>query len=337
MPSGLETTVVVLCWAYYAFVAAWAAARLLLGDRPSWLFFVNALARYFFLPVPVFFLASLFVGCIPLNVAGAIVFVAWLELWFAPLLGLAIRGRRRKLSGPVLRVATYNLLWLNSSPAAVIAAIKALDADVVALQEVSNEYANAIEAALATEYPHRLLQPDNEAYGNGLISRLPLESVPGVIPDPDWIGDPVIVGLTFDSREVTVVSCHAAPVRTAASARERQARALVDFALRTEQPCIVLGDFNATPFNRSYGILRRGLRDAWRDAGYGPGHTFPGPAWSHARGDGLPRPLRRFVPRWLLRIDFVFLTRHWRPINARTGPDGGSDHRPVVVDLNLQA
>jgi endonuclease/exonuclease/phosphatase family metal-dependent hydrolase len=126
-------------------------------------------------------------------------------------------------------------------------------------------------------------------------------------------------------------------VRTPASARERQALILVEYARGLDRPCVVLGDFNSTPLNEAYAILRRGLRDVWRDAGRGLGHTFPGSAWSSARGDGLPRPLRRFIPHWLLRIDHVFVTAHWRAVSARVSPlHGGSDHRPVFADLALR-
>jgi endonuclease/exonuclease/phosphatase family metal-dependent hydrolase len=98
-----------------------------------------------------------------------------------------------------------------------------------------------------------------------------------------------------------------------------------------------MGDFNSTPLNGAHSILRRGLLDVWRDAGRGLGHTVPGPAWSNARGDGLPRPLRRFIPHSLLRIDHVFVTDHWRAVYARVSSrHGGSDHRPVVADLALR-
>jgi endonuclease/exonuclease/phosphatase (EEP) superfamily protein YafD len=236
-----------------------------------------------------------------------------------------------------LRVATFNLLWLNDNLEALIAAIRSLDADVVALQELTPAGAAAMAATLDADYPHRLLFPRPKANGIGLLSRIPLTPSPDTIPDPDWLGDPVIATLSFEGRDVTVISCHAARVVAPASARERQARALVDYARNLQQPCIVMGDFNTTPSNVAYRMLTRGLDDVWRKVGRGLGHTFPGPAWNTASGDGLPRPLRRLVPRWLLRIDYILVTRHWGAISARTSPfDGSSDHRPLIADLTLE-
>ncbi len=41
-------------------------------------------------------------------------------------------------------------------------------------------------------------------------------------------------------------------------------------------PVIVAGDFNDTPVSYTYRIMRRGLRDAFVDAGYGAGFTYRG-------------------------------------------------------------
>jgi vancomycin resistance protein VanJ len=336
MPSGIETTIVLLCWVYVGGLVTWIVCRLTLADRFRVLFFVNSLGHLFFLSAPAVLLVAAAAGNEGLAVAGVLVTLVCLYLWAPPLATLAMR-RRKPPAGPTLRVATYNLLWVNTDEDAAIASIRALEADVVALQEVSPAHANAIGSGLHADYPYWVLQPGYEAYGNGLISRLPFAQSADALPDPDWIGDPIIATLAFDGGDITVISCHTAPVRTPAAARERQARALVAYARDLGRPCIVLGDFNSTPLNDAYSILRRGLRDVWRDAGRGLGHTFPGPAWSHARGDGLPRPLRRLIPHWLLRIDHVFVTAHWRAVSARVSHQhGGSDHRPVVADLVLQ-
>jgi endonuclease/exonuclease/phosphatase (EEP) superfamily protein YafD len=336
MPSGLESAAVILCWVYIGGLVAWTVSWFSLADRFRILFFLNSLGHLFFLPAPAVLAVAAAAGNSGLAVAGVFVTLACLYLWTPPLASLVSR-RHTIAAGPMLRAATYNLLWVNKDEAAVIAAIRALDADVIALQEISPAHAAAIESHLGAEYPCQVLQPGFEAYGNGLISRLPFTPSPDILPDPDWIGDPIIATLTVDGRDVTAVCCHTAPVRTPAAARERQARALVDYARRLDEPCIVLGDFNSTPLNEAYRILCRDLRDVWRDAGRGLGHTFPGPAYSNARGDGLPRPLRRFIPHWLLRIDHIFVTEHWRAVSARVSPQhGGSDHRPVVADLCLR-
>jgi endonuclease/exonuclease/phosphatase family metal-dependent hydrolase len=63
------------------------------------------------------------------------------------------------------------------------------------------------------------------------------------------------------------------------------------------------------------------------------GHTFPGAVneWSSRPAVG---PFA--VPQWLVRIDYVFHSAHFRAVTARTAQsDGVSDHRGVVVRLAL--
>jgi endonuclease/exonuclease/phosphatase (EEP) superfamily protein YafD len=327
--------VALLCLPYLAGLAVWLLTWKLVGDGLRPLFFVNSLGHLFFLPAPLVLVLSILDGGTALIVASASATGGFAIFWLLPQLRRALPATA-PANPRVLRVATYNMLWVNQDSQAAISAIRSLDADVVALQEVSPAHSSAIESELCADYPYRLLEPRERAYGNGLISRLPMERSPAIIQDPDWIGPPVIASLRFELQEVTFVACHAAPIRTEAQARERQAQVLVRFASEME-PCVILGDFNSSPTNIAYRILARSLQDVWRAAGKGMGHTFPGRAWSRASGDGLPRPLRRFVPPWVLRIDHIFITRDLRAVAARIGPEaGGSDHRPVVVDLALK-
>jgi endonuclease/exonuclease/phosphatase (EEP) superfamily protein YafD len=75
------------------------------------------------------------------------------------------------------------------------------------------------------------------------------------------------------------------------------------------------------------------MHDAWRGAGFGLGHTFPGKPTPDVGGSrpvflGIP------VPMWLVRIDHIFHSDSFVTIDAQVGPnDAGSDHRAVVATL----
>ena len=111
------------------------------------------------------------------------------------------------------------------------------------------------------------------------------------------------------------------------------ARAIVKFAAAHSEPLIVATDLNAGDQTMAYAIVTGALADTWREAGWGFGHTFPGgtsPGLVGLFTGGVP------IPMWLVRIDYVFHSRHWRAVSARVGPwDGVSDHRPVVAQLTL--
>ncbi|HLG12781.1 MAG TPA: hypothetical protein VI876_13565, partial [Dehalococcoidia bacterium] len=89
--------------------------------------------------------------------------------------------------------------------------------------------------------------------------------------------------------------------------------------------------------NDSYAILTEHLYDAWEKAGSGLGNTFPGVSREVTPGSSRPDMLGIDVPKWLIRIDYVFCTYDWEAVDARIGPwDGNSDHRPVIAEVTLR-
>lgn len=85
---------------------------------------------------------------------------------------------------------------------------------------------------------------------------------------------------------------------------------------------IIAGDFNATPWNDGYNTIARTARDAWKEAGFGPGLTFSSPA----RRWGVLMPL--------VSIDHVFLKGKLRATKvAVRAASNGADHFPIVADI----
>jgi endonuclease/exonuclease/phosphatase (EEP) superfamily protein YafD len=79
-----------------------------------------------------------------------------------------------------------------------------------------------------------------------------------------------------------------------------------------------MGDFNATPWSRPYRRLHNGTGTCDTRAGYGVQASYP-------------------ADSWLLRIpiDHVLASCNVGVRDRRIGPDVGSDHLPVIVDLVL--
>jgi endonuclease/exonuclease/phosphatase (EEP) superfamily protein YafD len=112
--------------------------------------------------------------------------------------------------------------------------------------------------------------------------------------------------------------------------REQQARSLVDLARRSYS-VIMAGDANTSPSSEAYQTITSELTDAFRQAGFGLGHTFPG---SDIPESDRPHIGDWYVPRWLSRIDYIFYSNDWAAISTRTAKiDGVSDHRGVVAEL----
>lgn len=79
---------------------------------------------------------------------------------------------------------------------------------------------------------------------------------------------------------------------------------------------LVMGDFNTPIDSPHFAMLRGPLRDAFEAAGRGPSETWP-------------------VPLPLLSLDHIWIHPSFRIVNAQLGWSGLSDHRPVIVDLEM--
>lgn len=324
---------VTLSWVYGTLLAALLFIRFVLGDFTWWAFALNAMLVYAFLPVPVIFVIALLTRRRDVWAVFAVGALIWLVMWgwlFLPRVPAAQAG------GPTLSVMSYNLLGFNFNTEATMSVIRASNADVIALQELNPENAEAIVRELGDVYPYRWLDPQPSVVGGGLISRLPFERLEaGALDRIDWVSIPMAVRLDVSGQPVTLVRFHAFAGPGSVAAREQQARLLAEYAEAHSGPLVFVGDLNATDQNVAYGLIARTMRDAWREAGWGLGNTFPGEPTAEVGGSrpvvaGVP------VPLWLVRIDFVFHSDDLRTLEARLGPyDGASDHRPVIATLGF--
>jgi endonuclease/exonuclease/phosphatase (EEP) superfamily protein YafD len=147
--------------------------------------------------------------------------------------------------------------------------------------------------------------------------------------------------LDFQGKPITLVNFHTHPYTLRSDEafqyfsdrRHTQAQILANFAEETNSPLILAGDSNDTSLSETYRIITQSpLKDTWRVAGFGLGHTFPG-----SDVPGSSRWIGPFImPQWMTRIDYVFVSPHWEVVSASVAPFGGvSDHRGVVAELVL--
>lgn len=341
----LDARLLTLARVYFTFLFGWVILHLFYGDRWAWLFLFNTFAGYLFAPLPIILLLAwktrrreIWIASI---IAAGITFFLYGELLvpkFAP-----------NPNRPSLSLMTYNMLGYNTArPDVVVDTIRQANADVVAIQELNPEAAWLIQRELAREYPYQILNPQIGVSGAGVLSRFPLRDTGETLPG-EWIGTPQILTLDWNGTTATLLHVHTFPsnaspiafflagdlIEASIRARENHSHLIVDFArTHLNSPLIVTGDFNATDQNTSYQLVAGTLRDSWREAGWGLGHTFP----SNNLNTRPTLNIAGLHPMmWLVRIDYIFHSAHWRAVSAEIGNwDGFSDHRPVIVKLVLE-
>ncbi|MGA5543890.1 endonuclease/exonuclease/phosphatase family protein [Mycobacterium sp. NPDC051198] len=221
-----------------------------------------------------------------------------------------------------LRIFTSNLGMGRGDPAAVVAAAERT-ADVVVIQELTQEAADGLIAAgLENTFGHRIFDPEPMAGGLGIWSRFPLTDsahVPGYsmvmlrsrVQVPDVAVPPILVGIHFAAPWPQPIESW----RNDMAKFPTMLRELADEA--GPAAVIVAGDFNAThdmlPFRE---LLATGYRDAAEQAGGGLVRTFPvGP---------------RRVPA--VGIDHVLL-RNADATAVRTELVPEADHMALIADI----
>jgi endonuclease/exonuclease/phosphatase (EEP) superfamily protein YafD len=215
---------------------------------------------------------------------------------------------------PRLSVASANVHVDNRDTQALAAWLAAERPHVVVLLEVSPAFAEGLRTL--TGYPYRKLVPADTPFGLAVLSRQPLSNVQ-VLQDAE--GMPHIeVDLHWQGRRVRLAALHLMPPLSAHyhGARNDKLRSVAAAAHDSGQPALLVGDLNATPWSSAFtGLQSQGFR---RAGGLRPTWPAGGGGWA-----GIP-------------IDHVTGTAQWTVASSRLGPDVGSDHLPVVVQLVLQ-
>jgi len=221
-------------------------------------------------------------------------------------------------SGTTLRLATANLHKRNEDAAKVLDFVRRETPDVLFLEEFTPEWESRLHS-LDGAYPHAIFAPqEGGVAGVAVLSRLPLRSRETLLLAGE--GFPSIeVEVEVAGRTLRLVAVHPPAPRNARlfRIRNRIYAALSEIARESNEPVVVAGDFNSTPWAYSF---RRLLEDGGlEDTSEGRGFQWSWPAgfWPLA------------IP-----IDHC-LVRGLRAVNRHMGSDIGSDHYPLVVDLSF--
>lgn len=213
------------------------------------------------------------------------------ELWLDLPLASASDGR----SKASLRVLSANVLQPNRHYDEIAAALRASDADVIGILELSGPMRAVLERELAA-WPHRFVaEPtkrpyDKSLWTTALFSRLPLEDVRTVQVVDCYA--PLIEARVASPAPVTVRLVHL-PRPGARWRVEARNEALAQLAREFEwgPDTLLIGDLNTTSSSPAFGELldATGLRDSRQGFGRQPSW------WLRTR----PTILRAGAPRWL--------------------------------------
>jgi len=219
---------------------------------------------------------------------------------------------------PRIRLVALNVHAANERSDLVLEFLRRADADVLLLMEVNERWLNAL-GSLRTNYPHVIAESREDNFGIALFSRLPLSNM--AVVEFGKVEVPSITAtIAVGGQAIFLLGTHPLPPGSSENARLRNEQ-LKEIAARIRRgalPAIVLGDLNCTPWSPYFSEL---LRDSGlKNTSQGRGLFGSWPAW---------------LPCARISLDHCLATPAIHVIHKRLGPLVGSDHLPLVIELQI--
>lgn len=243
----------------------------------------------------------------------------------APLSAYAAPGAEASVRP--LKILYANVLTSNTDPSPLLALIAAEQPDLVALLEIDARWERQLTPLLAADYPHRFARTREDNFGLALYARV--QPGGGRV---EFFADVETPSFDFTfphpDGDIRMLLTHPLPPGDAGTTRLRDDHLgdLVNWHHHVagltatdapSQPILILGDLNATPWCPP---LRRllaatGLRTAASD------HRVVAATWPVA------------LPFLRIPLDHALLNSTLACVAYRVGPDIGSDHFPLVLEV----
>jgi endonuclease/exonuclease/phosphatase (EEP) superfamily protein YafD len=229
---------------------------------------------------------------------------------------MGVPTARAEAGSAKFRVVAFNTWFRNHDYAAIGRFLEQTQADVIVIEERDRDDGAQRIGAYLRSHPHSF----NAGLRHGAIvfSRWPIVSAESLALAESPGVRAARVTLDWQGTPVTVLGVHLHWPLGPGSSRLRNAElaSIASFAAAHQEPLIVTGDFNATPWSQHFraALQRSGLSDC--AAGHGLAPSWPS----------------QFPPLGI-RIDHCWASRHWRSVDVRLGPSHGSDHLPLIADL----
>ncbi|MBW4560661.1 MAG: endonuclease/exonuclease/phosphatase family protein [Mojavia pulchra JT2-VF2] len=226
-----------------------------------------------------------------------------------------------------IRLISFNINIQNNNHNQVINVVQNSDPDVALFLEVDQGAVESLKAGLKDTLPYTFRSPGG---GLAILSRLPIKDAKADNFNSKG-GHNLIATLEVDKKPIKLIGTHPlVPVtRKNFHRRNLQVAALSNYIQELNQPLILMGDFNLTPWSPYYRRFINKTKLHNTRLGFGILPSWPRPA-THVH---LPSWL---IPLMNIPIDHCLVSKEFRVARVDTGANANSDHAPLITDLVLR-
>jgi endonuclease/exonuclease/phosphatase (EEP) superfamily protein YafD len=228
---------------------------------------------------------------------------------------------RREVKARCLKLVFANIYRLNAAHDTFLAFVDRQTPDIVIVQEVDAVWAGALQR-LRHRYPFFEALPRGGGSGIALYSRLPFERLPIVSTEGD-ARPGILAGLKLGDVTVYLLSIHPrAPLRSGHFERRNKMLAAAAVSLRDlPSPKICVGDLNTSLWSPYYQSFAKQTKLVNARKGFGLLPSWP----------------TFMIFKWLMiPIDHCLVSPDIRIVNAQAGEEIGSDHLPLIVEMEIE-
>ncbi len=218
-----------------------------------------------------------------------------------------------------IKILSVNVRLKNKKYQNLINLVEDVNPDIFLLTEVDQAWLDAIDR-LRTNYPNTVLNPLDNTYGIALYSKLKLENsevrymVQEDIPS-------IHTNIKFHNRDVQILGLHPRPPAPWTQPEKKDIELIMVAGLSNinSKPTIVAGDLNDVGWSKITVNFKQisGLLDP-------------------RIGRGFFNTYNALIPVFQFPVDHFFVSKHFKLITIKKLKTIGSDHYPVLLEINLE-
>ena len=248
--------------------------------------------------------------------------------------------------GEGFTLVSANVKFNSENKNGLLSYIQTVAPDIVFLQELDPKWSEVINTLKET-YHYSFIVDYGDEFGIGILSKFPLGNLYEINVMPFHSPSLEAIATLDDGTRIKLITIHPMPPISKELFEHRNAM-FEEVALRIKnstEDVLLAGDFNTTMWSPQYKKLvsEAGLRNLSK--GFGLHGTWPiGRAnytnFLNAKEGG--KSGTDFIPSWLvynhpikLPIDHVLVRGNIIVKNISAGPDIGSDHLPIMAELQI--
>ncbi len=217
-----------------------------------------------------------------------------------------------------LSVLLINLNSSNEEYSKTARYIKQTNPDILALEEINNEWLEALSDVLK-DYPYTKVIPRRDNFGIGLYSKLKTQEM-----DIKYFGTAevpsVLARYSISGKPLTLLFTHPVPPGSLRyyQWRNEQLKDIASQRSSFDDRLILIGDLNSTSWSYHFQTFVKNMKLIDSRKGFGLQTTWP-----------------TMLPVMAITIDHVLISEDLKILEHKIGPHIGSDHKPVFARIGL--